>query len=138
VAGTLLALRFLLAALLYAFLGGLFYVLWKDLRRGEEERPPEPPLARLVATEEGDGRVTRLNALTAVGRAADNTVVLDDPFASSHHALLLWREGQWWLEDLESHNGTFLNGHAIDAPTRLTPGDTIRVGETTFRFEREA
>ena len=76
----------------------------------------------------------RLRPITALGRAGDNTLVLDDPFVSAHHALVLWRDERWWLEDLESHNGTFLNGERVSSARPLTSGDRIRLGETQLRF----
>ncbi len=100
----IVTLRFLLAALLYLFLGTALFILWRDLRRGEAV-PPAPPEACLQPDEEPP---LRLRPVTALGRAEDNTLVLNDPFVSAHHALVLWREERWWLEDLESHNGTFL------------------------------
>ncbi len=126
----IVVLRFLLAALLYLFLGTALFILWRDLRRGEAA-PPAPPEAYLQLGEEPP---LRLRPVTALGRAEDNTLVLDDPFVSAHHALVLWREERWWLEDLESHNGTFLNGERLTAARPLTSGDRIRLGETRLRF----
>ncbi len=126
----IVALRFLLAALLYLFLGVAFFLLWRDLRRGEKT-PPPPPEAYLQLGEEPP---MRLRPITALGRAGDNTLVLDDPFVSAHHALVLWRDERWWLEDLESHNGTFLNGERVSSARPLTSGDRIRLGETQLRF----
>jgi len=105
----ILVLRVLLALLLYAFLGVGLYVLWRGLRQGEIEQPPAPPVARLrVETGPDTGKQTSVHAVTAIGRAADNNLVLQDLFASAYHVLIFWREQQWWLEDLESHNGTLL------------------------------
>jgi hypothetical protein len=136
--GVILALRLILAGLLYAFLGLTLYVLWRELRvHATPDSHPGPSPAVLYATaDDGAARRTPLETVTTIGRAGDNTVSLDDPYASAHHALLLWREGQWWIEDLDSHNGTLVNGERITQATRLTPGDTLLIGETEFHFER--
>lgn len=132
----LLALRALLALLLYAFLGVGFYVLWRGLRRGEASPISAPPAARLnVETGPDAGKQVTVHTVTAIGRADDNDLTLQDPFASAYHALIFWREQQWWLEDLESHNGTLLNSEWLTQPTPLVYGDQMRIGESIVRFE---
>ena len=71
----------------------------------------------------------------SIGRAPNNDIVLSDGFTSGYHARLFWEEGAWWLEDLQSSNGTSLNGEIIIDPVKLTPGNTIKVGHTNFRIE---
>jgi pSer/pThr/pTyr-binding forkhead associated (FHA) protein len=77
-----------------------------------------------------------LRPITAIGRAENNPIVVDDPFASAHHAIIIWREDHWWLEDLDSHNGTYLNEARVTQPATLASGDRIRIGQTVLRFER--
>lgn len=133
---TLLALRLALALLLYAFLGVTLVILWRDLRREDAPAIPRPTPALLHwQTADESERSFILESVTAIGRADDNTLPLDDPFASAHHALLVWREGQWRVEDLGSHNGTYLNGERLALSRVLVSGDEIRVGETALRFE---
>jgi len=134
----LLVLRFVLAGLLYAFLAVAFYIMWRGMqqRAQQGEQTVEPALLSM----EQDGCPTQrfpLRAVTAIGRSADNHLVVDDPYASGNHAIVAWRDGGWWLEDLGSHNGTYLNEEQIADPTALAPGDRVRIGETTLRFESE-
>ncbi len=134
----LLVLRLLLSVILYTFLGLAFYVLWRNLQADSQPaREPPPTPARLLGKNE---QPFTLQPYTSVGRAANNTLVLEDPFASHHHALIFWQEECWWLEDLESHNGTFLNEETVSVPVPLTAGDTLMFGETQFDFtdERDA
>lgn len=64
-----------------------------------------------------------------LGRHPSNTVVLADPPVSRHHARILFQAGTGWvLEDLESANGTFVNGQRLARPRRLRHGDTIQIG----------
>jgi pSer/pThr/pTyr-binding forkhead associated (FHA) protein len=138
-ADLLLVLRLLLALVLYTFLGLTLYILWRDLKeRADTEVGAPPPAALFEERENESPRRIPLRPVTALGRAEDNTLILDDPFASAHHAIVLWREDRWWLEDLESHNGTYLNGEQVSDPKRLSSGDRIRIGETVLRFERMA
>ena len=71
-----------------------------------------------------------------LGRAASNTVVLDDEFVSSHHARVYrdTRSGQWAIEDLNSTNGTVVNQQRINRPTILPARIPVRIGATTFEL----
>lgn len=71
-----------------------------------------------------------------LGRGPQNDIILPDRFASSNHARLYNRDGQYWLEDLGSKNGTYLNGKPLAGTTVLANGDQIRVGEIIFKFVR--
>jgi pSer/pThr/pTyr-binding forkhead associated (FHA) protein len=141
----LLALRLLLVGLLYTFLGAILLVLWRDLRKATTERQTAPPRSQLVvvATPEDEapelaiGTVFPLRSITSIGRSPANTVVISDTYASSEHALLAQREGQWWLEDRNSRNGTMLNGGRIEEPTVVSTGDVIGVGRTQLRLETD-
>lgn len=133
---TLLILRLLLALLLYSFLGVAMVILWRDLRRETGPSIPHHTPALLCwKNTAGVDHSYVLEPITAIGRADDNMLPLDDAFASAHHALVLWREGHWHLEDLGSHNGTILNGERISLSRVLVQNDEIRIGETLLRFE---
>jgi sigma-B regulation protein RsbU (phosphoserine phosphatase) len=67
------------------------------------------------------------------GRRAD--IVVDDPSASRRHAQIELHGREWQLNDLESANGTHLNGRPISRPTPIRPGDLIGIGGCTFRYE---
>ena len=134
------AVRLLLAVLLYLFLTVVFAVLWRDLRTGAEmPAVVQERKAQLVALSGCEGlepnTVLELQVFTTLGRGAANTIVVPDTFASAEHALISWHSGQWWLEDLGSRNGTRLNGEAVSAPTVLSAGDAILIGQVQFRFQ---
>jgi pSer/pThr/pTyr-binding forkhead associated (FHA) protein len=59
-------------------------------------------------------------------------MLLDDPTVSNTHARLSYHHGQWWLEDLRSTNGTFLNDEAVASPLVVTDGDVVRCGQVQF------
>lgn len=132
----LLVLRLVLAALLYLFLGVAFYILWRGLGQHKRETAVPPAPAQIVIEAGPDeGRRVALRPITAIGRAESSHLAISDPFASANHAIILWREDLWWLEDLESHNGTYVNDNRITQPVPLTSGDRIRIGETVLRFD---
>ena len=75
-------------------------------------------------------------APVTVGRSAENDLVLDgDEFASARHARIEARGDGVWVQDLDSTNGTFLNGARVVGAERMSLGDTLRVGETDLRVE---
>ena len=69
-----------------------------------------------------------------MGRAQDCDFVTGDDFSSGHHARLFRRGSEWFVEDLESRNGTFVGGARIDQPERVGVGSDIKLGRTTVRL----
>lgn len=72
-----------------------------------------------------------------LGRAADSTLVLDDEFSSARHAQLIQTDRETWeVNDLQSTNGTYVNGKRVGSePVPATVGDVIRIGRTLMRLE---
>jgi hypothetical protein len=136
----LLILRLTLALLIYAFLGAIFWMLWRDLKQTTAVRQPSKPQGRLTVIEsDADGPAVGttypLQPVTSIGRAPTNIVPLSDTYTSTQHALLSWREKQWWLEDQNSRNGTLVNEVRISGPTVISAGDIISVGHTKLKLE---
>ena len=126
-AGLLLALRLLMALALYAFLGVVVSLQIRALRLRSAEAPP--PLHLYVRLPNGSvhQRVfTQADVL--VGRSADNHLQLEDPAVSAHHLHFRYRQGRWWVHDLGSRNGAFLNGARLETPAILVEDDTITLG----------
>lgn len=69
-----------------------------------------------------------------VGRSPDSALVLNDTYSSSRHARFFLSQGAWWVEDLQSTNGTYINGQKITAPVQLQPGMGVTVGRTTMEL----
>lgn len=70
-----------------------------------------------------------------IGRSGSNDVCIEDPFVSHIHARILRRGPYYFVEDLGSTNGTFLNDMRVDGDARLKVRDTLRLGETVLRYE---
>jgi pSer/pThr/pTyr-binding forkhead associated (FHA) protein len=132
-------LRLLFLAMLYAFLWIVVRALIRDLRSAARE--PTIELGRLVVVASPSGEPATatsfaLDAITSLGRDVNNSIVLDDDFVSGTHAALTYRGRAWYVEDLGSTNGTFLNGSRVDALSPLAFGDEIQLGQVRLRLER--
>jgi len=132
-------LRILFLALLYVFLYRVIRTLMRDLRSAARE--PGTSLGRLVVVaspsgEPDPGRSFDLDAITTLGRDVNNAIVIEDPFASSEHAVLTYRGRGWYVEDLGSTNGTYVNGRIVAAVAPLGFGDEIAIGQVRLRLER--
>lgn len=69
-----------------------------------------------------------------IGRSKKNTIMIKDPYISKNHLSIVKDEGNYYLEDLSSANGTFINGDRIMDVVMLKNGDTIRLGQVEFIF----
>lgn len=132
-------IRLAFLGLLYLFLAAVVRILVRDLRAAARATAVE--LGRLVVIEAPDGEPppgTRLplGAVTTLGRDVNSSIVLDDPFVSGSHAVLSYRGRTWYVEDLGSTNGTYVNGLPIDGPTPMGFGDELQVGRVRLRLER--
>ncbi len=143
----LFVLRTMFLVLVYAFIFILLSYLLKDLRGTVPRAPVRQPDAlrnkagvlRVVSAPSACGLVGKEFPLAGelkLGRGPENEVVIPDRFASNRHARLYCRNGQYWLEDLGSKNGTFLNGLLLEGPAVLANGDHIKIGNVIFRFMR--
>jgi pSer/pThr/pTyr-binding forkhead associated (FHA) protein len=72
----------------------------------------------------------------AIGRSSESGLVIRDDYTSTHHArLLLWNDG-WVVQDLDSTNGTFLDGTRVTLPTLIPLNTPVTIGTTTFELRR--
>ena len=104
-------------------------------------RPPEAsagPPSRLVVTKGPKAGTTYplTGAVITIGRALDQTVVLDEDVASARHARLVPHNGQWFIEDLDSTNGTYLDRMKVTSPMPVPLGAPVRIGKTVLELHR--
>jgi hypothetical protein len=79
-------------------------------------------------------RITLGEAPITIGRAEDSTLVINDDYSSARHARLVARGGQWFIEDLGSTNGTYLDRTKVSGPTPVPLGVPIRIGRTSLEL----
>jgi len=138
-------------ALRVAFIGLVYYFLYQVARVSIREltaigvsaaMPATPtlpsPASALEIMDPAEssfqpGDVLPLDHYSTIGRRQGNTLVIDDGFVSGAHAEIVFDQGGWWLVDLDSTNGTYVDGQRVRARTRLEPGDVVQFGRVTLR-----
>jgi pSer/pThr/pTyr-binding forkhead associated (FHA) protein len=173
---TLLILRLIFLAVLWALVFGVVYALRTDLfgqrtrkappapaptpfpvaaqpaapvapARAPARAPVKPPTPATPAT--GPARRLVITAgpkagleidlpseQLAIGRSSESGLVIRDDYTSTHHArLMLWNDG-WVVQDLDSTNGTFLDGTRVTLPTPVPLNTPVTIGQTTFELRR--
>ncbi len=97
----------------------------------------KPPTQVLVHEPDGHPpRSVRLSGSVEIGRGASCTIRLSDTYVSQVHARLVGRDGGWFVEDMGSTNGTFLNDRRVASPVEVHAGDVVRVGKTLLELRR--
>lgn len=154
------ALKFGFLAILYLFLLWVARSAIKDLRRHDEagvaveaagdgeparrRRQPagpdlragvQPRLEVVAAMGYEPGMSFDIGEGATMGRAGSADIRVDDPFASSAHARIFARGQFMYIEDMGSTNGTYLNGRQLRRPEQLKVADTIRIGESEYRYQ---
>jgi hypothetical protein len=148
-------LKFGFLAVLYLFLLWVARSAVKDLRRTTAPAPDATGFhavpadggggsagdeAWLIAERGGglkEGERFDLFGGLSIGRSSDADVRIEDRYASGLHARIYARRGHYFVEDMNSTNGTLLNDAELVGEAELVPGDVIRIGDTAFRFEPE-
>lgn len=132
----ILSLRLLMAIALYTFLAWALIIMWRDLKEQSiglsQKQAPSIHLAWL-GKDAREGEYFHQHEIT-IGRHPGNHWVLKDVTVSSRHARLFFHHEQWWLEDLDSKNSTFLNEDRISEAVVLSNEDEIRCGQVRFEF----
>jgi hypothetical protein len=140
----------------FAFLGVLYlFLLWvarsalRDLGRpatepsgfAEAELAGGRPYSGRLVVERGgglsSGEAFGVGPGLVIGRALACEITIEDSYASGRHARLYDRDGHVYIEDMNSTNGTYVNGTRVSTQQLLRPGDVVRIGDTELKFERE-
>jgi hypothetical protein len=135
------AVRIAFLVLLYLFLIRAFGALQRTLTAETAFAARPSGIAHLVVQRSvrGAARVGErlpLRAVNSIGRDAGNDIVVNDEAASAKHALLEFADGEWWIEDAGSTNGTAINGELVHSRERVQYGDEVGIGRVAMRLEQ--
>jgi pSer/pThr/pTyr-binding forkhead associated (FHA) protein len=144
----LTTLKFLFIALLYLFIARAVRVIYLDLvgprvartrnQRAQQQHGKRRGAPKSVAVSEPDKpmRTFSLSEELTFGRGDGCDVPLNDTYVSTRHARLFNKEGTWFVEDLGSTNGTYLNRVKVTSPSPIAVGDEVRVGKTVVEVRK--
>lgn len=134
---TLLVGRILLLALLYLFLFAAVRAGMGLIRRGAPSRGAQPLMLAITAgPPELRGTRIALDREVRIGRAPGLELTIADDFVSTDHARITPTHTGPVIEDLDSTNGTLLNGKKVSAPARLNAGDVVEIGTLSMKVVR--
>ncbi len=133
----ILITRFILLLILLSFLGWAIYTLWRELKFQSDSMTSKkiPWISVFSERESTDQKQIFTKPDLRIGRDPACEIQLSDDTVSNQHARLWYRNKQWWIEDLLSTNGTFLNDERVETPTILINEDEIRVGKVLLIVE---
>lgn len=153
--GVLTVLKFCLLAVLYLFLARVVWTVTTELRGTPASAPPVPPPApspaaptrgtrrgkqwrvTIVQPETERGATYAVDGELTIGRAAGCAITLSgDTFVSQVHARVFEHDGDLFVEDLNSTNGTALNNRPVEGATKLKRGDRISIGRSELEVGR--
>ncbi len=137
VATLLLLIRFTLALFLFSFLGWALLVLWRDFRHEAQSRSVRqiPPITLIHTSQDGMREYQFNLPVILIGRDSQCDLCLDDATVSAEHARLAFHHNQWWVEDLGSKNGTYLNHTPVLSAVVLKSGDELEFGQTALTID---
>lgn len=134
-----LIFKIIIIGIIYIIIFIALRIMYKDVKNGGRKVRSSRKSFGLEVISAGNnsnlrrGGVIPVRGDITIGRKNDNLLILDDPYASSHHARVYVKNNDCILEDLGSTNGTLLNGERIEGKEYLNSGDEIRIGSTSFR-----
>jgi hypothetical protein len=135
-----LLLRIAVVFLLYLFLWQVMRAVSSDLRSGTAAVPvSNNPYGQIVVVSAGMtgipvGKVFPLSPVMLIGRSVDSDISLNDNFLSLEHARIELRNNVWLIEDLQSTNGTYVNGFEVRSITEINDGDVLRIGRVELKL----
>lgn len=135
----LFILKVAFLALLYIFLAFVVSGALRDIPSTAERAERRGRLRAYLLVHPGNGETKRirLHDNFSIGRSDDNDLVLDNQFVSHHHAKILATSDGFVLQDLESTNGTFLDGKRVYELVPLRNGAAVGIGKASIVYEEE-
>ena len=133
-----LVLKYIFIIIIYLFIFSIIRLIYLDIRGMSTSIKGGDVYIKLINRKnllpfKIDEHYSIEDVLT-LGRQKDNNIVIRDPFVSKKHFKIVEDEKKYFLEDLNSSNGTFLNGERIQDAVKLSNGDRIAIGDIEFLF----
>lgn len=146
----LLFLRIALVVVLYLAVLQIVFVAQREMRQdakavarggGTSSRAPRV-VGHLVVLDKGstqlrDGEVFDIEEVTTLGREPTSSIPMDSGFVSGAHARIIYdaQDSTLWVEDMDSRNGTYVDGRKVQGRVAVAPGSILQIGDTRFKFQ---
>jgi pSer/pThr/pTyr-binding forkhead associated (FHA) protein len=136
-------IRYVFIILIYYFLYGIIRLIYLDIQSINKinQKENNNPYLKLINRKErldfDIQEIYDLKEVTTIGRAKGSSIQLLDKYISSNHVKITMDEGEYFLEDQGSVNGTYLNSKRIEDVVKLKNGDRIGIGQAEFLFVKE-
>ena len=138
-------IKYLFITIIYLFLFGIIRLIYLDIRymniRSGLISGKYPYLKLINRRDSLSFKVEEsyiLNCSKSIGRSNKNAIMVEDPFMSTEHASIDYQDNGYFLKDISSSNGTFVNNHKIQySSVKLKNGDKILIGQLNFLFVDE-
>ncbi len=132
-----LVFKYLFIFIIYAFMISIIRLIYLDIEGINKNSKAQTYLKLINMKEDLPFKLSEhyaLNNETKLGRGSENTITIKDPFISKEHIKIYSEDGDYYLEDLNSANGTFLNEKKVEGREKLYNGDIINIGQLGFIF----
>lgn len=123
-------LKYVLIFLIYLFLYRVFKIVYMDMKGARYERQITAAKLSFLNGE----RTFNLFEVTTIGRSEECDIVIESPYVSARHAIIRKRGKRFYIQDLNSTNGTFVNGKRIKRIAKITNNDVITLGDVELKF----
>lgn len=126
--------------ILYSIIILSLKIMAKDVKNGGRKKRLKKASLGIEVMDPGENQTLKKGAIIpianeiSIGRKEDNVIILNDQYVSGHHSRIYIKNDQCIVEDLNSTNGTFINGEIINARRYVEEGDKIRIGSVTFKI----
>ncbi len=130
--------KYIFIIIIYLFIFSIIRLIYLDIRGMNGISKDEKAYLKLINKKHSlpfkIEEYYSINKSISLGRRGDNDIIIKDPYISKQHFQIIEDEDEYYLEDLNSVNGTYLNGDRIIDIIRLKDGDIIKVGQIEFLF----
>jgi len=137
--------KVIIIIIIYVIIFFALRIMYKDLKGGgrQNQGPKHTPVKRkkygleVININPSDnlkiGSVIMISGQIVIGRKDNNDLILSSQYVSGTHARVFLHNDKYLIEDLQSTNGTFLNGERLEGKAQLSIGDTVSIGEAEFK-----
>ncbi len=132
------AFKYVFVFIVLYFIYAIVKMIFFDIKSIYREESRERPFLSLIDQDLNySGEISEniiLDSVNTIGRDRENTIIINDGYISKRHAIIMEKEDGFYIEDLNSSNGTYLNDQAIEDSIKLNEGDIISFGELSYRY----